>query len=86
MKIPFMLSHDDWKGIKAKEIDQLGRRKFKNPEQEKQLEIFHIMDLRVEWACARLVVVNNLLLILCALLILINGTQVLGLIQTWLGK
>ncbi len=86
MKIPFMLAHEDWKGIKAKEIDQLGRRKFRNAEQEKQLEIFHVMDLRSEWVCSRMVIVNNLLIIVCALLVLINGTQVLGLIQTWLGK
>lgn len=84
LPIPFMLADDDWKNLKTKEIDLLGRRKFRDKEQEKQLEIFHQMDLRVEWVCQRTVLINNMLIYLWIAFLLFHGPQVYVMLRNWI--
>lgn len=83
MKLPFFLSDEDWQKLKPKEIDQLGRKRFRDPDQAKQIEVFHVIDLRVEWACQRLVILNNVLVVVGFLLLAINGTQILNILLYW---
>jgi hypothetical protein len=75
MKLPFMISNEDWKTLAPKKIEQLGQRKDLDPEQQQFLEIFRVVDLRVEWACERMVILNNTVVILLAVFIIYLATQ-----------
>lgn len=74
MKLPFMISNEDWKTLAPKKIEQLGQRKDLDPEQQQFLEIFRIVDLRVEWACERMVILNNTVVLLVALCLIFAAT------------
>lgn len=75
MKLPFMISNEDWKTLAPKKIEQLGQRKDLDPEQQQFLEIFRVVDLRVEWACGRMVILNNAVVILIAVFVIYLATQ-----------
>ncbi len=75
MKLPFMISDDDWKTLAPKKIEQLGQRKDLDPEQQQFLEIFRVVDLRVEWACGRMVILNNTVVLLVGLGLIYAATQ-----------
>ena len=74
MKLPFFLSDKDWQDLKPRQIDELGRRTDLPPEQERFLSVFRIVDLRVEWACSKVVVIFNVVLLLG----IVSGLTLLG--------
>lgn len=81
MEPPFIISNKEWQELKPKEIDQLGRRHDLDPEQEKLLNIFRVIDLRVEWACSQIVMIRNTVVVLAGLFLAINGVQVYNLLK-----
>ena len=68
-KLPFMLSQKDWEELTPKKIDDLGKRTDLSAEQQAFLDVFRVVDLRVEWACTRIVVIGNVVIVLSLLAI-----------------
>jgi hypothetical protein len=60
-KLPFLISRADWETLVPRDTEQLGLDPDIDAEQQKYLAVFKKMDLRVCWACERVVFVNNLL-------------------------
>lgn len=83
MALPFLLSNKDWQELRPKAIEELGKRKDLDPEQERFLGIFRIVDLRVEWVCGQVVVIRNTLVILIGLFLAINGVQIVNLFRAY---
>jgi hypothetical protein len=86
MELPFLISNKDWQELKPKEIDALGRRHDLDPEQEKLLDVFRVIDLRVEWVCRQAVFVRNGFVILAIAFIAVNGLQVFAMAKDYFFK
>ncbi len=86
MKFPFWLTDDDWQKIRERETDSINRRRFKDPEEQRKAEVFHLLDLRSEWSCQEIVRSRQLLVILMVLQVALNGSVIGGMLQAWILK
>lgn len=80
MDLPFLINNRDWQELRPKEIDQLGKRTDLDPEQERLLQFFRVIDQRVEWTCSRMVIAWNALVVLWiitlgVIALVVNGVQ-----------
>lgn len=71
LTLPFWLGDETWENLKLPATSRLGLSKDLDPEQEELLEIFRTMDLRTEWCCRRLVVINNLAIAMACVMIVV---------------
>lgn len=86
MNLPFLISDKDWQELKPKEIDKLGKRTDLEPEQQAFLDLFRVVDLRVEWVCGQVVIVRNALVILGLLFLALFGKQAVELLVSYFSK
>lgn len=66
--------------LKPKDIDQLGQDEDLAPNQKKLLEVFRIVDLRVEWSCRQSIMQHNWKVILTALILVGEGQNLVAII------
>jgi hypothetical protein len=67
VNLPFILTRSDWEDLKPRLTEDLAEDQGIDPRQRKILNVFRVMDLRVEWSCRQQVRTWNLLLLIAAL-------------------
>lgn len=85
-KLPFLLSHTDWQNVPIPEVDSLLVPTSLSDHEKAVLKYYRKLELRTEWNCRRTVTVNNVLVVLGALFLAINGLAIVNIITTFTHK
>jgi lysozyme family protein len=76
MSLPFVLSDEDWRGLKRRESEGLTQRTDLDEDQRKFRELLRLLEIRSEWACSVGVVNRNLLVAIVFFVVMTHANQV----------